>query len=119
MEIDEESRMSPVLAVLAGVAALLGLVLIIFGLWALGGAIYSAWGLFKDPDGISYFAKYFLDTTKLAAQLPKGGEGVAHYVSWFAVILLLLVLGKLGIWAVTAGAKLLEFRIKRRVWHNE
>lgn len=85
----------------------LAMVLVALGLWALGGAIYAAWGLFRDPDGIAYFATYFLETTKIG-QLVPGGEGLSHYVAWVAVILLLLVLGKLGAWALDAGARLIN-----------
>ncbi|MDJ0738416.1 MAG: hypothetical protein QNJ91_01785 [Gammaproteobacteria bacterium] len=85
----------------------LAVVLVALGLWALGGAIYAAWGLFHDPDGIAYFARYFLETTKIGQLLP-GGEGLSHYVAWVAVILLLLVLGKLGAWALDAGARLIN-----------
>ncbi len=100
-------------AVLAAIAAVLGLALIGFGLWALGGAIMAAWGLFNDPDSIGYFAKYFLETTKIAAHLSDGGEGLAHYASWLAVVLLLLVLGKLGFWAIASGARLLDAALRR------
>lgn len=109
MEQDDDSPSTgtrPILDVLAAIGAGLGLVLIIFGLWALGGAIYFAWGLFREPGSIGYFAKYFLETTGIASHLSSGGEGLAHYVSWIAVVLLLLVLGKLGLWAVSAGAQL-------------
>ena len=95
-------------SVFAAIGAVLGLVLVGFGLWALGGGILAAWGLFNDPDSIAYFAKYFLETTKIAAHLPEGGEGLAHYASWLAVVLLLLVIGKLGFWAIASGARLLE-----------
>lgn len=109
MEHEHIPPASPALTILAGIGAALGLVLVGFGLWALAGAIVAAWELFRDPDSISYFAKYFLETTKLASYLESGGEGLAHYVSWLAVVLLLLVLGKLGAWSIAAGAKLLPF----------
>ncbi len=86
------------------------LILVVLGIWALGGAIYYAWGLFRDPDSIAYFAQYFLETTKIATLLPAAGDGVAHYLAWITVILLLLLLGKLGAWAVGAGAQLLAPR---------
>lgn len=88
----------------------LALILIGLGLWALGGAIYTAWELFREPEGIAYFARYFMESTKLAELLPQGGEGLAHYVAWVAVILLLLVIGKLGAWAIEAGARLIAAR---------
>lgn len=107
MESNTELRQGPLVSVLLAIFGLLGLILVGFGVWALGGAIYVAWGLFHGPDGIAQFADYFRETTQVAAQLQIGGEGLVHYVAWLAVILLLLVLGKLGAWAVTVGAQLL------------
>ena len=104
---DDNTDSSVLVRILSVIGSLLGLMLIGFGIWALGGAIYVAWGLIRDPDGIAYFARYFLETTRVDALLASGGEGLAHYLSWLAVILLLLVLGKLGAWAVAAGARLI------------
>ena len=86
----------------------LGLVLVVLGIWALGGAVLAAWSLFQEPTGITYFAQYFLTSGELAKLVPGASAGLAHYVSWVAVILLLLVLGKLGLWATSAGAALIS-----------
>jgi hypothetical protein len=110
MEVEQPSGGTPWRDAIAIIGSGLGLLLVLSGLWALLGAIYFAWTLFRDPDGIAYFATYFIETTKLAVYLPGDVEGVAHYVSWLAVILLLLVLGKLGSWAVGAGAMLIGRR---------
>ena len=107
MEHDNDTTASPALKILTGIGAVLGLILVGFGLWALAGAIFAAWELYRNPDSIAYFAKYFLEATKISAYLQTGGEGLAHYLSWLAVILLLLVLGKLGFWAIAAGARLM------------
>lgn len=113
MDIEQDSGQATGRSVWRFVVYVLAFVLIGFGLWSLGGAIYAAWGLFRDPDSIAYFAKYFLETTNLAAFVPAGGEGLAHYVAWIVVILLLLVLGKLGAWALGAAAQLLTIDSKR------
>lgn len=113
MDIDEDR--APVEApqrLVQLIAGTLGLILIGFGIWALAGAIFAAWELFRDPDSIGYFARYFLETTKITAHLDSGGEGLAHLVSWLAVVLLLLVIGKLGSWSIGAGAAL--FGLVRR-----
>lgn len=110
MEKDSKPAHNSVQTTLEMVASALGFILIVFGLWAIGGAIYVAWSLFEDPNEISYFAQYFLDTTKLAALLQENSEGLAHFLSWFIVILMLLVLGKLGDWAISAGSHLLGNR---------
>lgn len=101
-----EGRQLGVADVVALVATFLGLVLIGFGLWALGGAILFAWRLLREPEAIGYFAGYFLEQTGIDRLVPAGGEGLGHYLAWVAVILLLLVIGKLGAWAIGAGAAL-------------
>lgn len=98
---------SPLANAVAILVLVLGLVLVVFGIWALGGAVLAAWTLFQEPNGIAYFAQYFLDSAELAKLVPGASVGLAHYVSWIAVILLLLVLGKLGLWATSAGAALI------------
>ena len=113
MENEEFVTESGVRKLWRGFVMALAVILIGFGLWALGGAIFAAWELLRDPDSIAYFAKYFLETTKIDSYVPKGGEGLAHYVSWVAVILLLLVLGKLGAWSIESGARLMSARPKR------
>lgn len=110
MEADDASTNLRLEAIWTGIFSMLAVLLIGMGLWALGGAIFAAWQLFRDPDSIAYFATYFLETTKIADHLPGAGEGVAHYLSWVAVILLLLVLGKLGAWAIGAAAQLISIR---------
>jgi hypothetical protein len=114
MESEPQPPLTLVQSIAIHVAMLLALVLIGFGLWALGGAIFAAWSLFRDPQGIGYFANYFLTSAKLGAELQIDGQGLAHYVAWVAVVLLLLILGKLGAWAVGAGARLISLRPGRR-----
>ena len=113
MDIEQDARQTSGRSILRAVVYVLAFVLIALGLWSLGGAIYAAWELFRDPDSIAYFAKYLLETTKLATLVPTGGQGLAHYVAWVVVILLLLVLGKLGAWALGAAAQLLTIDGKR------
>lgn len=102
-----QSQPSLVSRIAAIIAVVFGLILVVFGVWALGGAVLAAWSLFNEPEGIAYFAQYFLDSADLAELLPGTGPGLAHYVAWIAVILLLLVMGKLGAWATGAGAALI------------
>ena len=88
------------------VLLMLGLVLIGFGIFALVGSILAAWNLFHHPEGITYFANYVLDTAGFRSVIETGGQGLAHSFAWVIVVLLLLLLGKLGAWSVTAGANL-------------
>lgn len=104
---DDTSQSSAISRIAAILSVVFGLILVGFGIWALGGAVLAAWSLFNEPDGIAYFARYFLDSAELAKLVPGASPGLAHYVAWVAVILLLLVLGKLGTWAAGAGAALI------------
>jgi len=110
MDVDRETGALPLRTLWDAVTAVLSLVLIGFGLWALGGAIYVAWGLFHDPAEVAHFASYLLETMHLDKHLAGAGAGAAQYVALVTVILLLLVLGKLGAWAVSVGALLLPSR---------
>lgn len=107
---DNTSTHLSITAIFSVIASAIGLILAIFGLWALGGAIYVVWELFQDPDSISYFARYVSETTRLSTYLENGSKGPAHLIAWFVVILLLLVLGKLGDWAISTGVRLLNLR---------
>jgi hypothetical protein len=98
----------PMHRVLVFISAVLGLFLIGFGAWALAGAVYITWELFKDPVSISYFANYFAETAGLTIRLTHDGESLAHLLSWFIVVLLLLLLGKLGDWCIKSGAQLVS-----------
>lgn len=108
-QVEQHGRQS-LIRPLVWVGQALGLVLAVAGLWALVGAVYLAWNLFRDPDGIAHFARYFAETTRLSAYLPGDITGPSHLLSWIAVILLLLVIGKLGFWAVEAGSRLIHPR---------
>lgn len=110
MDADRETRALTLRTMWVPVTTGLSLVLIVFGLWALGGAIYVAWGLFHDPAGVAHFASYLLESTRLDDYLSGAGAGAAQYVALITAMLLLLVLGKLGAWAVGAGALLLPSR---------
>jgi hypothetical protein len=92
------------------VLLMLGLVLIGFGIFALVGAILAAWNLFHHPQDIAVFADYFLNTAGFAAVVDTGATGLAHTFAWVVLILLLMLLGKLGVWAVSAGAHLFVLR---------
>jgi hypothetical protein len=110
MEPENAPPANPVQQTAGIISLILGLTLLGFGLWALGGAIYVAWGLFQEPESITRFASYFLETTRISANMPDGAEGAAHMAAWLFVVTLLLVLGKLGDWAISVGARLLNPR---------
>ena len=107
MDIDDiNPEHDPLQRLLTLTSAVLGLFLIGFGIWALAGAVYVTWELFHNPDSISYFAKYFIETARITARLTHDGESLAHLLSWVMVVLMLILLGKLGDWCITSGAQL-------------
>jgi hypothetical protein len=109
---EEEPRTNALSSAVSVVLLMLGLILIGFGIFALVGAILAAWNLFHHPEGIVYFADYVLETAGFSAAVEAGGLGLAHTFSWIVVVLLLLLLGRLGAWAVSAGGHL--FRMAPR-----
>jgi ABC-type Na+ efflux pump permease subunit len=109
-----DAPQNPLVRVFALIAALLGLFLVGFGIWALAGAVYITWDLINNPDSISYFANYFIMSARITARLTHDGDSMAHLLSWFTVVLLLLLLGKLGDWCITSGAQLFRFGKTRR-----
>ena len=108
---EEQQRTSP--TALAVVLTLLGLVLVGFGMFALVAAILAAWDLYRQPEGIGYFADYVIEVADLSPELETAGREAAHAVAWVLVVLLLLLLGRLGAWAVAAGGQLVGPRLRR------
>jgi hypothetical protein len=102
-------RLHEVVAVLAGIVSLL---LGLLGVAALATAIVAAWSLYDDPGGIAPYVEHF------ARALPSAGgleslQGLDRLVAWVFVVLMLLLLGKLGTWAVAAAGALLRSPPKR------
>ena len=103
---EEDYRTSALSTSVSVVLLMLGLLLIGFGIFALVGAILAAWNLFHHPQDIASFADYVLNTAGFAAAVETGATGLAHTFAWVIVVLLLMLLGKLGAWAVSAGSRL-------------
>jgi len=92
---------------LVGIAALIGLVLVVVGALALLHAIYTVWQLYSSPDRIISFAQTFKLTTASLVNLDVNGLDLLRLITWPFVILVLLLQGKVGVWAIEAGARLL------------
>lgn len=113
----DEEHHTPAAAIPTAVSAILilfGLILAGVGIFALVGAILAAWNLFHHPEGIGGFADYVLNTAGFGAAVESGALGLAHAAAWVVVVLLLLLLGRLGAWAVIAGAQLVGPRSRSR-----
>ena len=99
---------------LALIAAILALLLVIGGIAALVVAISAAWSLYQEPAGIHPYASYFAGVLPGAVGESEIREGLGKLLAWLFVVLMLLVLGKLGSWAVGAGARLVTPPMLRR-----
>jgi hypothetical protein len=98
----------------SAIAALLAVVLIIAGILVLASALFSAWSLYRDPAGIEPYVRYFV---QLVPALEDGSptlKGVGTLVAWLFAVLMLLVLGKLGSWAIGSASRLIGPVTRRR-----
>ena len=104
----------------------LGVALLLVGLWAGISVLVEAWGLYKDPAGIDRFAVAIEQGSNIDQLLGKpassqslvdtGTPSVArpvaeslrlsYFAAWFIALLLLLIIGGLSMSAVTTGAQL-------------
>jgi hypothetical protein len=100
-----------------------GLVLLVVGLWVGIRVIGEAWDLYREPQRIETFAAAVergsnLDKTLLSgsrsqtsADQPRytaTGDDFrpSYFLTWFIVLALLLILGRLAAWAVISGGQL-------------
>jgi hypothetical protein len=90
------------------IASLVALLLVALGIAALAVAILAAWSLYSDPAGIAPHVEHFRRAVPAAAGSPETLEGLGTLVAWVFVVLMLLLLGKLGSWAVGAAGLLLK-----------
>ena len=73
----------------------------------LAAALFSAWSLYRDPAGIEPFANYFLGLAPVIENESSAFKGIGTLVAWLLAVLMLLVLGKLGTWAIGSGSRLM------------
>ncbi|MCP3867115.1 MAG: hypothetical protein GY703_03285 [Gammaproteobacteria bacterium] len=95
--------------IIGGVAGLIiGLILVSAGGLILIHAAYMSWELYQNPEAIDGFAKSLslFDVSRLEVDL--NGLDPLRLIAWPFIVLVLLLQGKIGLWAIEGGARLLE-----------
>ena len=92
---------------LIGIGALIGLLLVVIGALVVTNAAYMAWQLYNNPDVIIAFAQSFQLATSNRVDIDLNGLDPLRIIAWPFIILALMLQGKIGMWAIEAGARLL------------
>lgn len=135
---DSPSRSATVMhAGLSALVRLIGLAVLIVGLWVGVKIILEAWALYEDPSRIVRFADDIqahsnLDGVigSLAAEAESTGAGagaseqgarqhagglrLSYFAAWFIVLLLMFVIGSLAMAAITTGGHLVLYDLQVR-----
>ena len=120
---------------LSTVVRLVGLVVLIVGLWVGIKIILEAWALYEEPSRIVRFAddiqnhsnldgvigslagEVAADAGKASAKGGNAGGGLrlSYFAAWFIVLLLMFVIGSLAMAAITTGGHLVlyDLQVKR------
>ena len=106
------------------VVRLIGITVMIFGLYISGKVAFEAWNLYDKPESIQKWQKIVEKETqmdaalnsKMDAALQQNNKPVnkkiikfSYFVSWFIVVLMLLIISRIGLWTLREGAKLALF----------
>lgn len=102
----EPSTTDKIRNAVSAIAALLAVLLILAGVAVLASALYSAWSLYRDPAAIEPLASYFMALVPALEGESATLKGVGTLVAWLFAVLMLLVMGKLGAWAIGSGSRL-------------
>ena len=93
----------------SGIGALIiGLSLVVVGALALTHAAYMTWELYKNPETIISFAQSLKLANSNIVDVDLGGLDPLRLIAWPFVVLLLLLQGRIGLWAIEAGARILD-----------
>ena len=94
-------------SLLVGIGALIGLILVMIGAMVVTHAAYMVWQLYNNPDAIIGFAQSLKIAASTKVDIDLNGLDPLRLIAWPLVILVLLLQGKIGVWAIEAGARLL------------
>jgi len=105
----------------------LGLALVFFGALVLWKVFGEAWAIYQDPHHIERFAAAVEDglgvdrsLTGLISQADKADGNansgrtalsVSYLISWPLIVMVLLLVGKIGVWSLDSGARLAVARM--------
>ncbi|TNG01412.1 MAG: hypothetical protein EP297_02395 [Gammaproteobacteria bacterium] len=71
-------------------------------------AAYHAWNLYINPYSINVFTDAFVQTAFRDQKPDPSDQELYRLMSWPIVVFLLLLLGKIGAWAIEAAVHLLD-----------
>ena len=105
--VENNSNLHSSFNLLIGIGALIGLLLVVIGALVVTHAAYMVWQLYNNPDAIIAFAQSFKLAASNRVDIDLNGLDPLRLIAWPFVILALLLQGKIGMWAIEAGARLL------------
>jgi len=106
---ETKSNLHSFINFISGIGALIvGLSLVVVGALALTHAAYVTWELYKNPETIISFAQSLKLANSNMVDVDLGGLDPLRLIAWPFVVLLLLLQGRIGLWAIEAGARLLD-----------
>ncbi|MCB1828925.1 MAG: hypothetical protein H6964_09490 [Chromatiaceae bacterium] len=105
--VENRSNLQSSFNLLIVMGTLLGLVLAVIGALLLSHVIFLTWQLYDNPDSIMSFAQSLKLAKSGVVEMDLNGLDPLRLIAWPLVILVLLLQGKIGMWAIEAGARLL------------
>jgi len=104
---ENRSNLNSSIDFMIGIGTLIGLILAVTGALVLSHAVYLVWQLYENPETIMSFAQSLKLAKANVVEIDLNGLDPLRLVAWPFVILVLLLQGKIGLWAIEAGARLL------------
>jgi disulfide bond formation protein DsbB len=120
--------------VTAILARMIGVIMLVLGLWSGVKVVLEAWSLYQNPARIERFAQIVARSSNLDKALPAarqhakqategaaGAEGgaeapaesalkLSYFIAWVIVIPLLLVIGLISMWSIKTGGDLALYK---------
>ena len=95
--------------ILIGMGAfLIGISLVVVGSLVLIHAAYMTWELYKNPDAIIGFAQSLKIADSSIEMMDLNGLDPLRLLAWPFAVMILLLQGKISLWAIEGGARLLD-----------
>jgi len=95
--------------ILIGIGAfLIGISLVVVGALVMIHAAYLTWELYKNPGTIINFAQSLKIADSSIEMMDLNGLDPLRLLAWPFVVMILLLQGKISLWAIEAGARLLD-----------
>ena len=113
---------------LSAFVRVVGLVVLLVGLWAGVKVVLEAWALYEEPQRIERFAEAIAKGSNVDGVIGSltasdegagkaqagGGFRLSYFAAWFIVLLLMFVIGSLSMAAITTGGQLALYDLQVR-----